>query len=947
MHTSNLILLTGVAFIAPVRSADDADALPLSPQQQLARFNLPPGFEIQLVASEPEIQKPMNLNFDASGRLWVTGTGMYPFAAKTDALGQPIPQFDREWDGMSGATHGKKPEPRQVATDTLRILDQIGPDGKANRITLFAEGLNIPIGVQPLPREKNREGDAALVFSIPAIWKVADTDGDGRADRTEKLYGDFGFRDTHGMSSNYLYWTDGWIYACHGFANQSDIRDGSGNITSIHSGSIYRFRPDGSKFELFGHGQTNPFGLTMDDRGNLYSCDSHSKPAYLILRGAHCEGIGKNHDGLGFLPPIMHHSHGSSAIAGIAHYSGDAWPEEYRHNLFIGNPVTRRINRDRLEYHGATPTAVEMPDFLSCDDPWFRPVQVKLGPDGALYIADFYNPIIGHYEHPLFDNRRDQARGRIWRVVWKGDSQTDPAPLPNLTTMENLQLTETFTHPNLEVRRLAKLTALARGLELPEPPTPPSSVLGSEPYDIASLLEKFQATPPEDTLTRHAIRVALRDLLAEGDDSYNVEEVRQSAGASRQLLAEISLAVQTGASARFVLNYLLDAERAEHSNRELFHHVLRHLLPHHADLLIPLSDRISHTPATDRLAFAEALVEAPNLPSKLADCAYRLAMELLIADDVNLVSRAVPLLQHFANPEKMEPLAKLVRDPAQPDTLRASALAALRPLPQATEVATEIVRRLDSPMALARQGIALLGESTAPDATEILLESLVTAPSELAISIATQLAASDDRATKLLDFISSGKASPFLLRHSRVAELLTQRPQHLRDTAAMLAEDLPPENELLDQLIAERAARFANSAPDHARGSEVFATHCSVCHKFKDIGGNIAPNLDGVGASRGAMRLIEDILDPSRNVDPAFRTTILKKSDGSEISGMNLRKTSGGYQITLVDGGEIELPEDQIAGSPIISNLSLMPPLYEHILSQDELEALVHFLLQP
>ena len=143
----------------------------LTPEEERAKFKLPPGFAIQLVASEPEIQKPMNLAFDARGRLWVTHSVEYPFAAADDAT------------------------PR----DGLTVLEDFGPDGRARKATRFADGLNIPIGVLPLPNAAaDGRGQEVIVWSIPHIWKLTDTDGDGKADRREVLSGPFDVADTHG-----------------------------------------------------------------------------------------------------------------------------------------------------------------------------------------------------------------------------------------------------------------------------------------------------------------------------------------------------------------------------------------------------------------------------------------------------------------------------------------------------------------------------------------------------------------------------------------------------------------------------------------------------------------------------------------------------------------------------------------------------------------------------
>src|SRR5688572_18427683 len=237
---------------------DKSGAAPLTPAEQQRMFHVPPGFEVELVAAEPQISKPINLAFDAAGRLWVTCTELYPFPARIDARGEPIEAFDANW--RKSTTRFKLDEnhatPAAVGKDRVQILSEFGPDGRARESRTFADGLNIPVGVQPLPRAPGAQGDSAIVFSIPAIWRMEDRDGDGRAETRRALFTGFGFEDTHGMSSNYTYWLDGWIYGCHGHANHSEIDDPAGHRTMFDGGSTYRFRPDGSHFERWTHGQT-------------------------------------------------------------------------------------------------------------------------------------------------------------------------------------------------------------------------------------------------------------------------------------------------------------------------------------------------------------------------------------------------------------------------------------------------------------------------------------------------------------------------------------------------------------------------------------------------------------------------------------------------------------------------------------------------------------------
>lgn len=369
-------------FYENVRSTE-----PLSPADQLKTFVLPQGFEIQLVAAEPDIAKPMNMAFDQQGRLWVSSSLEYPFAAKS----------------------GTK------ARDAIKILHDTNGDGRADQVKTFADGLNIPMGLLPY-------GDGVICFSIPHIWYLRDTDGDDQVDKREILYGPFDTsRDTHGMCSSFTLGNDGWIYACHGFNNQSKVKGRDGHEITLNSGNVFRFKPDGSRIEVVSHGQVNPFGMTIDSMGDILTADCHTKPINLVLPGGHHDSFGKPHDGLGYIPNVMEHLHDSTGIGGIALGEYTAFPQVYQRSTFGGNVVTGRINRNHLVYSGSSLTAREEADFLIPGDPWFRPVNLQVGPQGTLYIADFYNRIIGHYEVDLNHPGRDRHRGRIWKIVYKGN----------------------------------------------------------------------------------------------------------------------------------------------------------------------------------------------------------------------------------------------------------------------------------------------------------------------------------------------------------------------------------------------------------------------------------------------------------------------------------------------------------------------------------------------
>jgi len=392
-----------------------------TPEQERQGFHLPAGFVIDLVAAEPQISKPLNMAFDARGRLWVTDTLEYPYQ---------VP-------------------PGQPARDTLRILEDSDGDGQFDRSTTFADNLNIPIGILPY-------GDGAICFSIPNIWYLRDTDGDGKCDVREKLLGPFDTsRDTHGMVNALRRGDDGWIYACHGFNNQSTVAGKDGHKITLISGNTFRFRPDGSRVEIVSLGQVNPYGMDRDERGQYYTADCHSKPITQVIAGACYPSFGRPHDGLGFAHSMMDHLHGSTAICGLVFYQGKQFPEIFQNSFISGNVMTSRLNRNSRKRVGTTEYALEQGDFMTSDDTWFRPVDIRLGPDGALYVADFYNKIIGHYEVPLPHPGRDRFRGRIWRIRYAPHGET-PSPVAlTLNTQTPKELVHYLSSENATLRQLA------------------------------------------------------------------------------------------------------------------------------------------------------------------------------------------------------------------------------------------------------------------------------------------------------------------------------------------------------------------------------------------------------------------------------------------------------------------------------------------------------------
>lgn len=539
-----------------------------TPEQERKGFKLPSGFEITLFASEPQIAKPINMEFDDRGRLWVTHSTEYP---------------------MPAAPGGGK--------DKITILEDTNGDGKADSFTNFQGGLNIPIGIMPV-------SDGAIAYSIPNVYHFTDSNNDGKADKSKVLFGEFGHRDTHGMVSNLMRGFDGWVQSCHGYNNTSTIAGTDGDSITMVSGNTFRFRMDGSRVEQTTYGRVNPFGYAYDERGFLYSVDCHSKPIYQLIKGADYPHFGKKPTGIGFAPEMMSYELGSTALSGLVYYIGEQFPSEYRNSFYNGDVVTCKVSRNTITFKGSTPVSKKEADFLVSEDPWFRPVDLKVSPDGALYIADFYNRIIGHYEVPLNHPGRDRASGRMQHPqlnvrlkiadrlvdVWKekavepltqmmaSATTTEQTFVQGLWILHRLRalpeplLNKAITHAdplvqvhgfrifsefetlndsqqNLVIAALASKDAFVQRIA--------AEVLTRFPalVNIKPLMALYQQTSDEDSHLKYTALLALRTNLAAKGIIQQVAATQWNEN-QRALLVKAALDIPSAEVAIFVLNYL-------------------------------------------------------------------------------------------------------------------------------------------------------------------------------------------------------------------------------------------------------------------------------------------------------------------------------------------------------------------------------------------------------
>ncbi|MEY2408131.1 MAG: hypothetical protein QOF48_801 [Verrucomicrobiota bacterium] len=405
----------------------------LAPDETQKQIHVPPGFEVRLFASEPEVVNPVAMTWDERGRLWVLELYEYP----------------------KGAAKGEK------GRDRIKILEDTDADGRADKVTVFADGFSLATGLV-------LGNGGVYLGAAPNFYFLQDTNGDDKADVTTILKTGFGMEDRHELLNSFAWGPDGWLYMTHGVFTHSKVRDPSSTSTTRTNAAADEHDPDGfgvqvdaalaryhprtRKFEVFADGTSNPWGVDWNETGDAFVSACVIQHLFHVAAGGQYNRQGGTWaNPYGYvgdlpskgLPAIVDWRHYRAAHSGICVYQGDQWPAAWRGLVFLGNIHQNAINCDRLTSVGSTYRAdkesqllgaskgdfeVGAGNFLVSKDPWFRPVTTQTGPDGAVWIADWCD------KYPCYQNAQadpegvDREMGRIWRVVWVGNQPGKPVP---------------------------------------------------------------------------------------------------------------------------------------------------------------------------------------------------------------------------------------------------------------------------------------------------------------------------------------------------------------------------------------------------------------------------------------------------------------------------------------------------------------------------------------
>ncbi len=391
-----------------IKNLDDADLALMNnhdPASELENFELLDGYQVNLFAADPMLANPVHMHWDSRGRLWVACSWAYP-----------------------------QLKPGEVANDKIIILEDTDHDGVADKSTVFADGLYLPTGLE-------LANGGCYVAQSPDVFFLKDTDGDDVADVKEVALTGFGIEDSHHSISAWRRGPGGWIYFQEGIFLHAQVETQHGVVRNFNGG-VYQFNPRTQELRVFCTGTGgNPWGHVFDDWGQSFMVNN---PRIMYL-----SPVTGNSGQAMQVPTLISTEKQCGGDLATGMHIGD----DVRGNLLSGRFKSRTIIRYEFIEDGAGFSANVLPPLMTSKHPNFRPVDVKTGPDGAIYVADWYNSIINHAQHDFRDPRRDHEHGRIWRITHKDRPLLEQ---PKLVGASISELIEQLRSPQAWTRHQAR-----------------------------------------------------------------------------------------------------------------------------------------------------------------------------------------------------------------------------------------------------------------------------------------------------------------------------------------------------------------------------------------------------------------------------------------------------------------------------------------------------------
>jgi putative membrane-bound dehydrogenase-like protein len=969
-----LLLVGGVPLVPaqkaerPPHGQDQMPGPPLSPAEAIKKMKVPDGFTVELVASEPEIVNPVAMTFDERGRIWITESIEYP---RRDA---------------------------GPGRDRVKVLEDTKGNGVYDKITTFAEGLNIPSGIAV--------GHGGVwVANAPDILFYREGPDGKAAGKPEVVVSGFGRDDTHELPNSLTWGPDGWLYGLNGVFNRSHVRHQGKEFD--FTCALFRIHPRTREFQLFAEGTSNPWGIAWDNEGSAFVS------ACVIDHLWHLTETGYYHRQGGPYPPftwkiesIVKHKHQKAAYCGLHFFDSDAYPPEYREKLYMGNIHGGCVNSDELTRDGSTYFGKPRPDFLTANDAWFMPVVQKTGPDGCLYVLDWYDRYHCYQDANRDPRGIDRQYGRLYRVRYKDSPR---AGTFDLAKESDDQLIKRLQSPNVYFRDLAQRLLCERNT--PEVRGKLEHLVLDDSVPRKARIHGLWALVGAGPLAKD---FHLK-LLAHGDTGFRAWGVRAAGNMGKvdaavrdkvlSLVRDSSpdVLLQVAIAARKLdgvdtLPVLVDVLTACGDDRLIPHIVWQNLhpllepeqgagrflelvskkalLPENLTRLLPrvverLLGRRNADPSVVVRLFALLTEGKQADPAAACLCLSGLAARVqtgeISADRLKpLTEQVQPLLRKVLEGKADGPLyfdaavlAATLQDPSglevvrkcfaaagQPEAARLKALHALVAAKDPSSLATSGALLADgkagSPQFRA-DVLAALGRLEDARVAEVVLAAFGKMEADFqpkAIDLLTQRTV---WSKQLLHAIADKKVPASALNVNHVRKLLGSKdPDIVKQVKAQwgtLREERNPERE---KVVAEMRQLLGKTSGDPVAGIKVFKNVCAQCHKIHGEGQDVGPDLTANGRS-SFDQLLSNVFDPSLVIGAGYQATTVQTTKGRVLTGLVV-EDSPGRVVLKEQGGKLQVVPRAEIDEISVSKVSLMPEGLEKQMKSQEIADLFAFL---
>ena len=944
-------------------SLRQGDVDPLTPAEATSRFVVPADLQIQLVLSEPEVVQPLFLTWDARGRLWVMEYRQYPDPAGLKMISRDV-YLRTVYDRVP-----KAPPNHVRGRDRISIHEDTNGDGVYDRHKVFVDGLNIATSFAI-----GRGG--VWVTNPPYLLFFPDLDGDDVPDGDPEVHLEgFGLEDSHSVINSLRFGPDGWLYAAQGSTVSANVRRPGSTESAVRTmgQQIWRYHPERRRFEVFAEGGGNTFGVEIDAKGRVFSGHNggdtrgfHYVQGSYSRKGFNKHGSLSNPFAFGFFEPMKHHS-AARFTHNFVLYEAETLPQRYRGRLFGIEPLQGQVVMSSFEPHRSSFQTEDLSRPIKTDDPWFRPVDIKVGPDGCIYIADMYEQRIDHSSH--YAGRIDRTNGRVYRVTPKDLSAAAQFDYARLDTTELINL---LAHPNKWHRHQAQillgdrkddaLTAKLVGrLRVSKGQLALELLWALHNSGGLGEMRARQLLHHSDSYVRawtvrllcdngiHSSATAAQ-LEALALDEPAIEVRKQLASSAKRLPAQVALPI-----IRNLIRHAADSEDI-HQPLLIWWAIEAHVDDEQGGLpesLLGDSTVWDQPLVSDHLlsrmmkryllsGTRKGLVGAANLLRTAPSDAHR--QQLLrtfeeaysgrslgdIPGELAEAIRAsgggsVALRLRLGDPEAISLAVARIADDAWDHDERTQLIEILGDLGR-PEFTSMLINLALSPSEPALSASAL--HSLKSFRNEDIGRSVVQNWEELHASVkldAELLLASRPTWTRLLlERVEAGQLSKQTISESAVRQMLLHRDsritqllqKHWGTLAGATTEEMRGEMSRIRSIVQQ-----AGGNPK--RGKPIFMRQCGKCHRLFDEGGDIGPDLTAF-QREDVERGLVNIVNPSLEIREGFENHLVLTNDGRVVSGFLADQDSQVVVVRGLDGRNEVIPRGEIESQRTLP-VSVMP----------------------